>query len=231
MSPPPDQAAATVPLRILLVDDHPVVREALALRFAQEPDLSVCGSVGDAAGALRALDEAAPDLVILDLTLPDSQGLDLIKEIHARRPEVRILVFSMHDENLYGERALRAGAQGYLMKGEPPERVHEAVRRVFDGRLAVSDSLAQKLLANATRRRPATSAVIEHLSDREFEVFRWIGLGLGTKEIAERLHRSVKTIETYRQRLKDKLGVGSAPQLVARAATWIAEHERPGNSQ
>lgn len=212
------------PWKILLVDDHPVVLESLALRFSQEPDLQICGTSSSTSDALRAVEQYQPHLAILDMSLPDGHGLELIKDIHSRHPEVRMLVFSMHDENLYGERALRAGAQGYLMKHEPPEKVHDAVRRVLAGKMAVSDELAQRLLNNLTTPRPTQASGIERLSDRELEIFQLLGQGLGTKEIADRLTRSVKTVETYRQRIKEKLGIGSAPELVAKAAHWVAQN-------
>ncbi len=208
---------------ILIVDDHPAIREALTLRLSQEPDLKVCASVSNAANALAAIDQYQPDMAVLDLTLPDSQGLELLKEVHARHPDVRILVFSMHDENLYGERALRSGAQGYLMKHESPDKVHRAIRRVLEGKMALSDELSQKLLNNIRGKHSATLTDIERLSDRELDVFRMVGQGLSTKDIAHRLSRGVKTIETHRLRIKEKLGIGSAAELVAKAAAWVAE--------
>ena len=218
-----DPAKSKGPRKILLVDDHPAIREALALRLAQESDLDVCASASCAAEALKDIEQHSPHMMVLDLTLPDSQGLELIKEIHSRYPRVAILVFSMHDENLYGERALRSGAQGYLMKHESPEKVHSAIRRVLAGKMAVSEELSQKLLDNFRNDRPTAQAAIERLSDRELEVFQLVGLGLGTKEIAHRLSRGIKTIETHRLRIKEKLGIASAPELVARAAAWMAE--------
>jgi DNA-binding NarL/FixJ family response regulator len=210
------------PWKIMLVDDHPVVRECLDIRISREPDLVVCASVGEASSALPAIAEHQPDLVIIDITLPDGHGLELVKDIHARHPGLRLLVFSMHDETLYGERMLRAGASGYVMKKDPPERVVEAVREILAGRLAVSDALSQKML-NAFRGQavPAASGM-ELLSDRELEVFQLLGQGMGTREISEHLRRGIKTIETYRNRIKDKLDIGSASELVARAAAWAA---------
>jgi DNA-binding NarL/FixJ family response regulator len=215
-------ATQSPPWKILLVDDHPVVRECLELRFSREPDLVVCASVSSAAAALDSIARHQPHLAIVDITLPDSHGLELVKDLHTRDPGLRLLVFSMHDENLYGERVLRAGARGYVMKKDPPERVVDAVRNVLSGRLAVSDTLAQKLLGSLHGQHSNSSASVELLSDRELEVFQFLGQGLSTKEIAERLNRGIKTIETYRTRIKDKLAIASAPELVAKAAAWVA---------
>lgn len=209
--------------KILLVDDHPAILESLAHRLKQEPDFQVCAGASNGREALKAIAEHQPDLVILDLSLPDNHGLELIKDIRSQHPSVRLLIFSMHDESLYGERALRAGAQGYLMKHEPPEKVHEAVRKVLDGKMAVSEDLMQKMLGHVTGSRNGSLNPVDLLSDRELEVYQMIGMGLGTKEIAYRLGRSIKTVETHRMRIKEKLGIGSAPELIAVAASWIAE--------
>lgn len=224
MSPPVVSAGPASTRKILLVDDHPVVREMLSMRIAQEEGLAVCAGVGTVAEALAAVERHHPDIAIVDINLPDGHGLELIKEIHARDPEVRLLVFSMHDEHLYGERVLRAGAQGYLMKSESPEKIIEAIHRVLAGRLAVSDELSNRLLADATRQGRSKATAMQQLSDRELEVFELIGQGLGTKDIANRLNRGVKTIDTYRLRIKEKLQVGTATELVAKAARWVAEN-------
>lgn len=224
MFPASDSAAPKPPWRILLVDDHPVVRESLALRIAQEPDMEVCAAVGNKAQAVAAVARCRPDLAILDMNLPDGHGLDLIKDIHASNDKVRMLVFSMHDEHLYGERALRAGAHGYVMKSESPDEVIGAVRRVFAGRLAVSDGLSQILLSSTTGRRQQASSYVQRLTDRELQIFRHIAEGLSTKGIADRLGLSVKTVETHRARVKEKLHIGSAPELIAAAARWMTEN-------
>jgi DNA-binding NarL/FixJ family response regulator len=224
-APLPDARRA----RILLVDDHPVVREGLSLRIAGEPDLEVSAAIGQAEGALTAIEQFRPDLVILDLALPDGHGLDLTKDIHAVHPQVRILIFSMHDEQLYCERALRAGASGYVMKHEPPDYVIKSIREVLAGEIVVSPRLTRQMLKSA--RCPGTSRLpsLESLTDRELEVFQLIGAGMATKEIAERLHRGVKTIETHRLRLKQKLGLKSHTELVAKAAAWsnLGERKEP----
>ena len=216
--------APQVSSAILLVDDHPVVRESLALRIQQEDDLTVCAEADGFRSALDAVDIHHPHLAILDMNLPDGHGLELIKEIKARWPEVRTLVFSMNDEMLYAERALRAGAEGYVMKSESPDKVIEAVREVLAGRLAVSANLSQKLLSGAMGQRRRNLSPVETLSDRELEVFRFVGQGACTKEIAQTLHLSIKTIETHRERIKQKLQIGSASELIAAAARWRTEN-------
>ncbi len=223
MIPPASIAAAPVTRKVLLVDDHPVVREMLALCIAQEKDLKVCASAGNVAQALADVERHHPDLAIVDINLPDGHGLELIKEIQVRDPNVRLLVFSMHDEHLYGERVLRAGAQGYLMKSEPPEKIIEAIRRVLDGKMAVSEELAQRILSETAHQKRSKEKGMQQLSDRELEVFELLGQGLSTKEIAGRLHRGTKTIDTYRLRIKEKLQIGNASELVAKAARWVAE--------
>lgn len=219
-----DNTACTARCKIILVDDHPVVRETLALRISQEPDMEVCAAVGSKAQAIAAVQQHRPDLAVLDMNLPDGHGLDLIKEINACAPDVRMLVFSMHDEQLYGERALRAGAQGYVMKSEPPDAVIAAIRGVLRGRLAVSDALSQRFLVSKTGRANHALSPVQKLSDRELQIFRLIAEGQPTKEIADQLHLSVKTVETHRERIKEKLGIGSATELIAAAARWLAEN-------
>lgn len=217
------------PWKVLLVDDHPVVREGLAQRIALEPDLAVCATCENIGNALKAVDAHHPDLVVVDLALPNGHGLDLIKELHARYPAMRLLVFSMHDEQTYGERALLSGAQGYVMKDESPDHVLEAIRDVLAGKISVSPKLSSRLLQTATggRRLLAKKPPMERLSDRELEVLEWIGQGLSVKTIAQRLHRSAKTIETHRQRLKDKLHIKSNSELIAQAACWVQESSGP----
>jgi DNA-binding NarL/FixJ family response regulator len=213
------------PWKVLLVDDHPVVRAGLAQRIGLEPDLAVCATCESISNALKEVDAHHPDLVVVDLTLPNGHGLDLIKKLHTRYPAMRLLVFSMHDEQTYGERALLSGAQGYVMKDESPDRVLEAIRDVLAGKISVSPNLSDRLLQTATggRHLGANKLPMERLSNRELEVLEWIGQGLSMKIIAQRLRRSVKTIETHRQRLKDKLHIKSNPELIAQAACWVQE--------
>lgn len=212
--------------KVLLVDDHPVVRDGLAQRIALEPDLDVCATCESVSRALREVTVHHPDLAVVDLSLPNGHGLDLIKQIHARFPEVRLLVFSMHDEQTYGERALLSGAQGYIMKDESPEEVMAAIRKVLSGRISISAHLSARLAEAAASARGARARKLpmERLSNRELEVLEWMGQGKTVKSIAQHLNRSAKTIETYRQRLKDKLNIQSNSELIAHAARWVQEH-------
>jgi DNA-binding NarL/FixJ family response regulator len=225
--PPP----AGRPWKLLLVDDHPVVREGLAQRIALEPDLSVCATCDTAHGAMHEMDVHHPDLAVVDLSLPNGHGLDLIREIHALHPEVLLLVFSMHDEQTYGERALLSGAQGYVMKDESPDAVLAAIRKVLHGQISISAHLSERLMLTAARGRgqQARKPAMERLSNRELEVLEWMGQGMSIKAIAQRLNRSAKTIETHRQRLKDKLQIRSNSELIAHAARWM--HETGGGSE
>ena len=208
-------AAAGKGCKIMLVDDHPVMREGLAQLINHEPDLSVCGQYEDAAQAFEAISSLSPDLAIVDLSLKGSSGLELIKNIRASHPKIRILVLSMHDESLYAERVLRAGAGGYIMKQEASEKVLDAVRQVLRGTVYVSEKMGAKLMHQLVGGKPsqATSA-LERLSDRELEVFGLIGQGKGTRQIAQHLHLSVKTIESHRAHIKEKLNLKDANELV-----------------
>lgn len=209
---------------VLLVEDHPVVRDALAQLIDAEPDLEVCATCVSVAQAWEALEKHRPLLVIVDLILPDGHGLELIREIRARHPSAQVLVFSMHDELAYGERALLAGAAGYVTKDAPPHRLIEAMRAVLTGKVAVGAGLSERMVRRALGTR-LPEAPLELLSNRELEVFELIGRGFSTKEIADQLKRSVKTIETHRQRLKTKLDIRSHDELIAQAARWGAVKE------
>jgi DNA-binding NarL/FixJ family response regulator len=211
---------------VLLVDDHPIVREGLATIINQQADLLVCGEAEDAAGALEAVARLEPDAVIVDLSLKRGDGLDLIKELHRRHAALPILVLSMHDESLYVERALRAGARGYLMKQEGTAQVVLALHRILDGDIYVSEAMGKKLLRTFRDRRPdPRTPSIERLSDRELAVFRLIGQGYRTRQIAERLHVSVKTINTYRQHIKEKLELDSATEILRHAIQWVEREQ------
>jgi DNA-binding NarL/FixJ family response regulator len=208
--------------RVLLVDDHPVVREGLAQRINRERDLAVCGEAQSAGEALRAVASHQPDVVVLDLSLPKGHGLELIKDLKNLHPDLPLLVFTMHDENLFAERALRAGARGYVMKQEPPERLLAAVRTVLNGEYFLSDKASSTFLHTFFRHSSEnTGPPIGGLTDRELEVFELIGQGVGTRSIADRLGRSVKTIETHRARIMEKLSLKSAAELVVRASRWV----------
>jgi DNA-binding NarL/FixJ family response regulator len=205
--------------RIFLVDDHPLVRERLTQLIAQQPDLSVCGEAESAPAALTGLASARADLVIVDLSLQDSAGLELIKSLQRLHPSLPVLVLSMHDESLYAERVFRAGARGYINKRESAQKVIEAIRRVLDGKLYVSEKAAEILAARAmrgTHERPP----IERLSDRELEVFERLGRGIGTRQISEEFRVSIKTVQAYCARIKEKLDLGSATELLREAVRW-----------
>src|SRR5262245_53360475 len=195
--------------RVLIVDDHPAVREALALRIGRQPDLEVCGEAADTGEALRLVAETQPDVAVVDISLKTGNGIDLIKRIRDRNDHVRILVWSMHSESLYAERALRSGALGYITKDQATDRIVEAMRRVLAGKVWLSEAMAERMLQRTvgTGRQEATRSPVDALADRELEVFRLIGEGVKTAEIAERLHLSVKTVETYRDRIRSKLNL------------------------
>jgi len=204
--------------RILIIDDHPIVRQGLALLINHERDMEVCGEGDNPSEALKTIARLKPDLAIVDLSLQGASGLDLIKTVAERFPAVAVLVLSMHDESLYGERSLRAGARGYIMKEEASSNLLKAVRQVLTGALYASESLKLKMLEKLSGvSGPSPVSLIETLSDRELEVFEMIGDGWGTRQIAEKICVSVKTVESYRAHIKEKLKVESAAQLVQQA--------------
>lgn len=207
--------------RILIVDDHPIVRQGLAQLINQEADLHVCGAAEDAAQAVERVAALHPDLVVVDIGLKDSSGLDLIKTLHGRDPKLPILVLSMHDETLYAERTLRAGACGYIMKQEATDQLLEAIRQVLRGEIALSARMAGRLLKTVVHGREASGeTTLARLSDRELEVFRLLGQGYSTRQVAEVLHLSVKTIETHRAHLMEKLHLAHAAELIRYATQW-----------
>ena len=212
--------------RILIVDDHPMMREGLAQLIEHEPDLSTIGQANDAAQALQAIAAAMPHLVILDISLPDKSGLELIKDIQALHPALPVLVLSMHDESLYAERVLRAGGRGYIMKQEGGKKLMEAIRQVLNGKIYVSERISAKILELFSGHRPEAHSSVEQLTDREFEVFQLIGQGQGTRQIAERLHLSVKTVEVHRANIKKKLEFESGADVVRYAIRWT-EAQQP----
>jgi DNA-binding NarL/FixJ family response regulator len=207
--------------RILVVDDHPVVRQGLAKLIGEEPGLTVCCQAEDVHGALALLADSKPDMAIVDISLKRSSGLELVKEMKARFPELPVLVLSMHDESLFAARALRAGAAGYVMKREASSTLLTAIRQVLGGEIYVSDSIASRILHGfAHGRARGAASPMELLSDRELEVFQLIGDGMGTRQVAEALHLSVKTIETHREHIKEKLGLRNANELLRHATHW-----------
>ena len=206
--------------QVFLVDDHPLVREWLTNLINQQADLAVCGEAGNASAALSAIAAGQADLAIVDLNLANSSGIELIKNLKELHPEVPVLVLSMHDESLYAERVFRAGARGYVNKRETAQKVVEAIRRVLDGKLYLSDKSAEILAGRTIRGQTANRSAIELLSDRELEVFDKLGQGIGTRQIAEDFHVSVKTIQEYCARIKDKLNLNNATELLREAVRW-----------
>ena len=207
--------------RIFIVEDHPIFRLGMTELINDEPDLAVCGDADTLNDALSAIERLSPDLVIADISLREGDGIELVKALHRRRPGLPVLVLSMHDEALYAERALAAGARGYIMKQEAMDRVVGAVRLVLSGKIYASDTVKDRIMN--TLFQPAgdgKSPAVSRLTDRELEVFRLIGRGLSTKEIAQKLNLSIKTIGTYRERIKEKLRIRHATELVQCAVHW-----------
>lgn len=208
--------------KILIVDDHPLVREGLADLVNKEKDLVVCGQAEDAYQAMEAIRELMPDMAIVDISLKETSGLELIKDIKVRHPSLPVLTLSMHEESVYAERALRAGAKGYIMKREATKKVVTAIRKVLRGQLYLSEKMMTRLVRKFVDGKPeAGTSPIDCLTDRELEVFSLLGRGNGTRQISEQLHLSVKTIETYRSRIKEKLNLTSASELLQHAFQWV----------
>jgi DNA-binding NarL/FixJ family response regulator len=208
--------------RVLIVDDHEMLCDGMRLMIEHQPDLEVCGQAADESTALRQFRQARPDLVIVDISLKTGNGIDLIKRLKTVDSAARILVYSMHDEQVYAERALRAGAMGYVTKQKPAQAILHAIRHVLGGKLHFSDEVTQRVLERAAAHEPITQgSPVESLSDRELEVFEMIGRGLTTRAIADRMHLSPRTIDTYRERLKIKLVLANAAELHYRAVQWV----------
>ena len=216
-----NQGNVTTKSRVLVVDDHPIVRQGLTLLINRESDLTVCGEAEDAHTAIQSLAASRPDILVVDISLNGPDGLDLLKDVRTRHPDLPVLILSMHDESIYAERALRAGAQGYIMKQEATEKVLVALRRILSREIYVSERIANRMLhryiGNPSASRPTS---IADLTDRELEVFRLIGEGHSTRQIAEELHISVKTVESYQSHIKEKLALRSARELVQHAIQW-----------
>jgi DNA-binding NarL/FixJ family response regulator len=209
--------------KIFVLDDHPIVRQGLSQLVNEQADLSVCGVAPDAASALEAMDDLSPDLLVLDISLDGPDGLDFLKRLRLRDNAPPVLVLSMHDESLYAERALRAGAKGYIMKQVATESLLAAIRKILRGGIYLSDGMAARMLHQfANRSGETANSPLADLSDRELEVFRLIGEGQGTREIAELLHVSVKTVESYQAHLKEKLCLRNSRELVQRAIHWVS---------
>ena len=214
----------TIVARILIVDDHPLFREGLRGLIDREPGLRVCGEAADAAEAVRLVRESEPDLAIVDISLGNTSGIDLVKTLKAEHAELPLLVVSMHDESLYAERALRAGAMGYVMKHEPPKVFKAAIQRVLSGAIYLSEKMSTTLLTKLMRGSgEAEQSPVSLLSDRELEVFRLLGQGKGTRQIAQELGLSIPTINSFRARIKEKLDLKDSTALLLHAIQWVQE--------
>jgi DNA-binding NarL/FixJ family response regulator len=215
--------------RILVVDDHRMMRQGLAQLVGMEPDLSICGEAENAEAALGLVESLKPDLVLADISLPGKNGLELIKDFQALLPGLPILVISMHDESLYAERVLRAGGRGYIMKQEGGKKLMLAIRQVLEGKIYVSEKMSADILEIFSGRRAgAEGSPVEKLTDREFEVFQLIGQGKGTRDVAEKLHLSVKTVEVHRANIKAKLKLKSAAELIRFTMRWMESQGTAG---
>jgi DNA-binding NarL/FixJ family response regulator len=208
--------------KVFLVDDHPLVREWLTQLIQRESDMEVCGEAEDAPEAVALIEQCNPDIVIADISLKKTHGLELVKDLQARSPTLPVLVLSMHDESLYAERVLRAGARGYITKQEATKRILFAIRQVLSGQIYVSEKMATRMLHKLVLgHHKEQSSPVERLTDRELEVFQLIGRGQGTRKIAEELHLGIKTVESYRARIKEKLKLSDGTQLLQQAIQWV----------
>lgn len=213
--------------QIFIVDDHPAIREALASSINSKIDMRVIGESSTAKKALRQMERRTPDVVVVDISLEDAHGLDLVEEIRSRFPDLRIVVFSMYEESVYAERAIRAGASGYVMKSEPTERVVEAIQSVSEGDVYLSQRMSSRILSKVIRQQDyAFSSATEQLTDREMTVFEKLGRGESVRDIAEELDLSRKTVETYRRRAKEKLGFDTVDELLQYAVQWTYGREQ-----
>jgi DNA-binding NarL/FixJ family response regulator len=219
--------SCAVKRKVLVVDDHPIVREGMALLINREPDLTVCADAEESNAALEAIENVRPDLAIVDISLPGRDGLELLKMIRAKDPQMPVLILSMHGETTYAERALRAGANGYIMKQEATDKVLVAIRRILNREIYVSEEIGNRLLRHLAGARDSGRSPMDGLSDRELEVFRRMGEGQSTRQIAEELHLSVKTIETHQARLKEKLSLRTSRELVQYAIECVLAEKAP----
>lgn len=208
-------------IRIFLLDDHPVVRQGIGEMIHEEPDMTVCGEANNYPDAMESVAKLKPDIVLVDISLNGSSGFEFLKSLKIQQPEIKTLVLSMHDEILYAERALREGCRGYIMKQQSTEEIMKAIRHVMKGQIYLSDHMMERVLEKKYGGISADASPVEILSDRELEVFRMIGEGTATSSIAKQLHRSVKTIETYRARIKIKLNLKNNMELIRLAMNWV----------
>lgn len=224
----PDQSKVNSKVQILIVDDHPMTRDGIAQLINEQTDLEVCGQASTAAEALSLTAEKKPQIIVLDLTLPDRSGIELIRDLKAISTEIRILVLTMHDEEVYGERALRAGADGYLMKVEGGRKLLNAIQSVIAGEISVSTTLSSGIMRGITGRTPSKKdQVLKELSGRELEVFLLLGEGIPTRAIGARLNVTAKTVEAHRTNIKTKLGIATASALISYAARWGNSEQLP----
>jgi DNA-binding NarL/FixJ family response regulator len=220
-----EKAALQEVYQVLIVDDHPIVREGYAKLIARRPDLEVCGEAADAGELFALVEQTRPDLIIIDISLRNGNGVDLCKQIKERYPEIKMLVISAHDESAYAERVLRAGAMGYVNKGQPAAQLIEAIRRVLSGKLFLSPEMTERMLSRQIGSdRNLLQSPIETLTDREIQVFELIGQGLTTRQVASKLDLSQKTIESYRENLKRKLQLKNGTELNRLAVQWVLEN-------
>ncbi len=219
-NPPNDTPAKK---RVLIVDDHPIFRAGLNGLVNLEAELTVCGEANDAKQTMQAIEKLHPDLVLLDMSLPGKGGLELLKDIRAIAPQTPVLIISMHDETLYAERVIKAGGRGYIMKQEGPEKIVQAVRKVLSGGISVSESISAQILDAMSGGKSGTSSSVSTLTDREFEVYRLLGQGKEPHEIARTLHLSIKTVDTHRTHIRQKLSLRNATELIHHATRWTAE--------
>lgn len=218
--------ASVAQKRILIVDDHPVFRRGIAALVSEQEDLTVCGEADGAPSALDAMRRLKPDLALLDISMPGANGIELVKLMLAEQPKLPILILSMHDESLYALRALRAGAKGYVMKAEAMTQVIAAIRKALNGEIYVSPRFSERLVFKAIQSlEGGMGSPVDKLSDRELEVLQLLGRGFGTREVANELHLSVKTIETHRAHIKEKLGFKDAGEMVRFAIDWVAQEQ------
>ncbi len=218
----PRQQAA----RILLVDDHPIVRRGLCMMINSDPELEVCGEADGIVEAIRMIHDQNPDLVVIDISLKDGSGIELIKQIKSQNATTKMLVSSMHEETLFSDRALHAGAKGYISKQEAPDKIVEAIHTILNGKIYLSESMTERMLHRAVYpEQIQTKSTIDSLTDRELEVFALVGQGMSTRKIAKHLHLSVKTIETHREHIKRKLNLETSHELIHRAVQWVMEQK------
>jgi DNA-binding NarL/FixJ family response regulator len=209
--------------RVLIVDDHPIFRAGLTGLVNMEAELTVSGEANDAKQAMQAVEKLHPDLVLLDMSLPGKGGLELLKDIRALAPQTPVLIISMHDETLYAERVIKAGGRGYIMKQEGPEKIVHAIRKVLSGSISVSERIAAQILDAMSGGKGGASSSVSKLTDREFEVYRLLGQGKEPHEIARTLYLSIKTVDTHRAHIRQKLGLRNATELIHHATRWAGE--------